>query len=53
MYFHIDEENNDNQINIQLRAVQNMSLETASAFMEIIRATYTQVLEHASEDEKA
>ncbi len=51
-YF-ILEERDDNDLTIQLRAAQAMSAETAGAFMEIIRAAYLQVLDQATEDEKA
>lgn len=50
-YFILDARDNSD-LTIQLRAAQAMSAETAGAFMEIIRAAYAQVLDHANEDEK-
>lgn len=52
MYFHTDEHSSDS-LQIQLRAAQKMSAETAAAFADIIRAAYQQALDAASEDEKA
>jgi hypothetical protein len=43
----------DDPIVGQLRAAQNMSAETASAFMEIIRAAYAEILEAADDEDKA
>ncbi len=53
MYFQLDEGDNADPLTGQLRAAQNMSGETAKAFMEIIRAAYAHVLDWAGEDEKA
>lgn len=51
-YFYADREDTDDPIMGQLRAAQNISVETAEAFMEAIRAAYLQVLSQASEDDK-
>jgi transcriptional regulator with XRE-family HTH domain len=52
-YFILHNMDSNDPITTQLRAAQNMSAETAAAFMDLIRAAYTQILEEADEDEKA
>jgi transcriptional regulator with XRE-family HTH domain len=51
-YFIIDRDDTTD-VTVQLRAMQSMSAESAAAFMEVIRAAYIQVLDQASEDDKA
>lgn len=53
MYFDVDNEAKDDAINVQLRAVQKMSVETAGAFMEIISAAYMQVFEQTGDGDRA
>jgi transcriptional regulator with XRE-family HTH domain len=53
MYFYADPKDTDDTIMGQLRAAQNISAETASAFMEVIRAAYLQVLDQVGEEDKA
>jgi transcriptional regulator with XRE-family HTH domain len=45
-YFILD--NDHDPLSVQLRAMQGMSAETASALMDVIRAVYGQVLEQAN-----
>lgn len=52
VYFYADQEDVDDPIMGQLRAAQNISAETAGAFMEVIRATYVQVLFQTDEEDK-
>ena len=52
-FFVIENPTDDNPITVQLRAAQKMSAETASAFMDLFRAAYIEVLEQVGEDEKA
>ncbi|MCC6613396.1 MAG: helix-turn-helix transcriptional regulator [Anaerolineae bacterium] len=47
-YFIINDEDTTDPLTTQLRAAKNMSLETATAFAEIIRAAYEQVLEQTA-----
>jgi transcriptional regulator with XRE-family HTH domain len=51
-YFVVDDINDD-PITTQLRAAQKMSAETASAFMDLIRSVYMQVLEESNDEDKA
>jgi transcriptional regulator with XRE-family HTH domain len=52
-FFVIENPTENNPIAVQLRAAQKMSAETASAFMDLFRAAYMEILEQISEDEKA
>jgi transcriptional regulator with XRE-family HTH domain len=49
----LDDGSNDDPIVGQLRAAANMSAETASAFMDIIRAAYAEILESVSNEDMA
>lgn len=51
-YVILNPESND-PMTIQLRAAQQMSAETAAAFMDLIRVAYEEILAQAGEDEKA
>lgn len=52
-FFIIDDSASDDSITTQLRAVQKMSAETASAFMDLFRAAYLEILEQLKEEEQA
>lgn len=53
IFFHLGEGKNDDPITGQLRAAQSMSVETAKAFMDVIRTTYAELLEQANEEDRA
>jgi DNA-binding XRE family transcriptional regulator len=48
-YFIVDNDDR-NPFSVQLRAMQSMSTETASALMDVIRAVYEQILAEAGEE---
>jgi transcriptional regulator with XRE-family HTH domain len=48
-YFIIEDDRSTNPIAIQLRAAKVMSIETAAAFADIIRAAYEQALEQEAQ----
>jgi transcriptional regulator with XRE-family HTH domain len=53
IYFLIEEGDSDDPITTQLRAIQSMSVETASAFMDVIRAAYETLLEQSNNADMA
>ncbi|MDX1993583.1 MAG: helix-turn-helix domain-containing protein [bacterium] len=52
-FFLIDDSASDDSITTQLRAAQDMSVETANAFEALFRAAYTEILAQIAEDERA
>lgn len=52
-FFIIGDSASDDSITTQLRAAQKMNAETASAFVDLFRAAYMEILEQASDEDKA
>jgi len=51
IFFIIDDSTSDDPITTQLRAAQKLSPETASAFMDLFRAAYMEILEQTDQND--